>query len=188
MSDIIILPGIGGSGETHWQTHWQRENPDMRRFQPADWDRPDLKDWIAALDRAVSAADQPPLLVAHSLACLLVAHWQKASTQPVAGAFLVSVPDPASDAFPADASGFAKVPEDRFRFPSLVVASVNDPFGSIGYQRTRAAQWGSDIVEAGPLGHVNGKSGLGDWPAGQTLLQTFARETAHRKAHAACCQ
>ncbi|OCP01694.1 MULTISPECIES: alpha/beta fold hydrolase [unclassified Ensifer] len=174
MSDIIILPGIGGSGETHWQTHWERSEARVRRFKPSDWDRPDLEDWIAALDRAVAEAEAPPLLVAHSLACLLVAHWQKASTRAVAGAFLVAVPDPASGAFPPEAKGFAEVPDGRLRFPSLIVASSNDPFGSVEYAQERAAQWGSDFVEAGALGHINSKSRVDDWPEGRALFQIFA--------------
>jgi uncharacterized protein len=101
MTDIVILPGIGGSGELHWQTRWERSNPRYRRFQPADWNRPELKDWISALDRAVGAASKPPLLVAHSLACLLVAHWQQVSAAPVAGAFLVAVPNPEAETFPS---------------------------------------------------------------------------------------
>lgn len=174
MSEMIILPGIGGSGETHWQTHWERSGARTRRFQPMDWDRPELSDWIEALDSAVATAGKAPFLVAHSLACLLVAHWQQASARPVAGAFLVAVPDPTSDAFPAEAAGFAQVPQQRFRFPSLIVASSNDPFGGIDYARARAAQWGSGIVEVGALGHINGKSGLADWPSGRALFQAFA--------------
>ena len=102
MTDIVILPGIGGSGELHWQTLWEKTNPRYRRFQPTDWNQPELNDWISALDRAISAASKPPLLVAHSLACLLVAHWQQVSTAPVAGAFLVAVPNPQSEAFPVE--------------------------------------------------------------------------------------
>lgn len=187
MSDIIILPGIGGSGETHWQTHWERSEARVRRFKPSDWDRPDLEDWIAALDRAVTEAEAPPLLVAHSLACLLVAHWQKASARAVAGAFLVAVPDPASGLFPAEAKGFAEVPEGRLRFPSLIVASANDPFGSIGYAHARAVQWGSSIVEIGALGHINGKSGLGDWPEGHALFQSFATQATRATLTTAPC-
>lgn len=177
MTDIIILPGIGGSGEEHWQTHWERSNPRARRFQPTNWNQPDLSDWIAALDRAVAATEEAPLLVAHSLACLLIAHWQRASPLPVAGAFLVAVPDPKSEVFPAEAAGFADVPQDRFRFPSLIVASSDDPYGTIGYARAQAARWGSGIVEAGALGHINGRSGLGDWPIGSVLFDAFAAGT-----------
>lgn len=178
MTDIVILPGIGGSGELHWQTRWERRNPQCRRLQPADWNRPELEDWISALDRVVGAAPKPPLLVAHSLACLLVAHWQQASTAPVAGAFLVAVPNPQSEAFPVEAARFADPPPRKFRFPSLIVASANDPYGTIEHARGRASQWGSGIVEVGELGHINEASGLGDWPQGNALLMAFAAGVA----------
>jgi hypothetical protein len=146
----------------------------MRRFQPKNWNQPDLGDWIAALDRAVGAAATPPLLVAHSLACLLVAHWQRASSLSVAGALLVAVPDPESDAFPTEAATFADTPKGRLRLPSLIVASSDDPYGKIDYAHARAVEWGSGIVEAGALGHINGQSRLGDWASGQALLIAFA--------------
>jgi len=142
MADIVILPGIGGSGETHWQTHWEKANPRMRRFQPKNWDRPDLNDWIAALDRAVGEAATPPLLIAHSLACLLVAHWQHDSSLSVTGAFLVAVPDSESDAFPIGAATFADTPKGRLRFPSLIVASSDDPYGKIDYAHARGRRMG----------------------------------------------
>jgi predicted alpha/beta hydrolase family esterase len=178
MTDIVILPGIGGSGELHWQTRWEKADPRCRRFQPADWDQPELEDWIAALDRAVGAASKPPLLVAHSLACLLVAHWQHFSTAPVAGAFLVAVPNPQARAFPIEAAGFANPPSIKFRFPSLVIASANDPYGTTEYVRGRASQWGGGIVEVGEFGHINEASGLEDWPQGKALLMAFAAGVA----------
>jgi len=178
MTDIIILPGIGGSGESHWQTHWEKTDPQMRRFQPSDWDRPERKDWIAALEREVRLSADPPLLVAHSLACLLVAHWQRISASPVAGTFLVAVPDPRSGAFPEEAQEFADPPAGALRMPSLIVASSNDPFGTMRYARERAEAWGSDLVDIGAAGHVNGQSGLGDWPDGRTLLTAFAARIA----------
>jgi len=174
MTDIITVPGIGGSGEAHWQSRWERLDPQMRRFEPADWDGPDLTDWLSALERAVAASNEPPLLVVHSLACLLVAHWQLHSRLSVAGAFLVAVPDPRSAAFPREAAGFADVPRERLRFPSLIIASADDPYGSIGYSRQRADQWGSGIVEIGPFGHINGQSELGDWRRGRELFDAFA--------------
>jgi predicted alpha/beta hydrolase family esterase len=177
MAEIVILPGIGGSGETHWQTFWEHTNPRARRFQPKSWDQPDLADWIEALDRAVAAAAEPPLLVSHSLACLLVAHWQRVSSLAVAGAFLVSVPNPQSVTFPAEATAFAAVPEGRLRFPSLIIASSDDPYGEVAYARTRAAQWGSGIVEVGALGHINSRSGIADWPSGLALFRAFAAGT-----------
>ncbi|MGO7998486.1 RBBP9/YdeN family alpha/beta hydrolase, partial [Rhizobium ruizarguesonis] len=77
----------------------------------------------------VDASATPPLLVAHSLACRLVAHWQQVSSLAVAGAFLVAVPDPQSDSFPEEAAGFAKTPSQKIRVPTLIIASADDPFG-----------------------------------------------------------
>ncbi|MBP1882361.1 RBBP9/YdeN family alpha/beta hydrolase [Sinorhizobium mexicanum] len=178
MTSIIILPGIGGSGEAHWQTLWEKEEPRMQRFRPANWNEPQLPDWISALERSVATAPVPPILVAHSLACLLVAHWQKASTLQIAGAFLVAVPDPQGAAFPKEAKSFANPPTNAFRFPSLIVASADDPYGTLDYARARARQWQSRLVEIGACGHINGESGLGDWPAGLDLLRSFAAECA----------
>ena len=173
MTEFIHLPGIGNSGEAHWQSRWELADPGIRRFSPASWDQPELADWIAALDRAVRAAKTPPVLVAHSLACLLVAHWQRQMPAPVKGALLVAVPDPRSSAFPIEAAAFAFVPEERFRFPSLIVASSNDPYGSLPYVQARAGQWGSDLIDVGAKGHINGASNLGDWPEGRQILLEF---------------
>jgi uncharacterized protein len=173
MTDIIVLPGIGGSGASHWQTRWEDADPRMRRFAPASWDHPALDDWIAALDTAIDAGEPRPLLLAHSLACLLVAHWQRVSSRTIAGAYLVAVPDPDSTAFPAEAAAFAKPPENRFDFPSLVVASSDDPYASLPHVHTWAAQWGAAVVEIGARGHINGSSGLADWPEGRNLLTAF---------------
>lgn len=174
MTEFISLPGIGGSGDSHWQTYWEQADPAMRRFEPSDWEAPDFRNWMAALELAVATARAPPLLIAHSLSCLLVAHWQKVSRLPVKGAFLAAVPDPSSPVFPANAGDFAAAPRERFRFPSLIVASSNDPYGSLDYAKARAVQWGCQLHVAGPLGHINGAANLGEWPDGKALLEAFA--------------
>ena len=38
-----------------------------------------------------------------------------------------------------------------------------------------AQDWGSQVVMAGPRGHLNSESGLGDWPEGRQLLEELAR-------------
>lgn len=178
MDIFITLPGIGGSGGDHWQTLWEAADGRFHRFAPSSWDSPDLDDWIAALDAAVAASPVPPVLVAHSLACLLVAHWQALSRRDVRGAMLVAVPDPEGPAFPPQARSFARPPETPFRFPGLIVASSNDPYAGAGHVRARSMQWGTRLVELGELGHINAGSGIGNWPKGMALLETFLEETA----------
>ncbi|MET3600534.1 RBBP9/YdeN family alpha/beta hydrolase [Martelella mangrovi] len=173
MTEIIHLPGIGNSGKTHWQTLWEDADPAIRRFAPASWNKPDLSDWIAALEKAIRTAQTPPVLVAHSLACLLVAHWHQVSDLPIKEAMLVAVPDPRSQAFPLLAAGFADAPQTKFRFPSLIVASTDDPYGSLPYVRSQAEKWGSDLAVIGAVGHINDQSQLGGWPEGKALLEDF---------------
>ncbi|WP_084800211.1 alpha/beta hydrolase [Promicromonospora kroppenstedtii] len=42
---------------------------------------------------------------------------------------------------------------------------------SAGPCRPQAAVWGASAVGIGPVGHVNGASGLGAWPAGREILR-----------------
>ena len=174
MREKITLPGIGGSGPEHWQTLWEISEPEIRRFSPSSWNEPDLDDWMAALDRAIDAAKEPPILVAHSLACLMIAHWAATSPKPIAGAFLVAPPDPAGPGFPVKQAGsFVNPPRTPLPFPALMIASSDDPYGSADYARGLAAAWRSSIIEVGPLGHINSASGLGAWPTGLALLIAF---------------
>jgi serine hydrolase len=170
---MITLPGIGGSGEEHWQSLWEKAEPRLLRFQPASWDKPELNDWVQSLERAVGGCEQPPVLIAHSLACLLVVHWAMRSNSPVAGAFLVSVPDPDGPSFPSAAASFRPAPDRPLPFPSLVVASTNDPYGSVAHARLRAIQWQTGLVVVGDHGHINASSGVMDWAQGRALLEAF---------------
>ncbi|PZA11265.1 hypothetical protein DNX69_18375 [Rhodopseudomonas palustris] len=173
MAPVIILPGISGSGETHWQSLWQSATPSFARFRPADWDAPDLADWTRALGAALADARQPAVLVAHSLACLLVAHAAEQIRDRVRGAFLVAVPDPDAAAFPAEAASFGHPPVRPLPFPALIVASSDDPYGSLDYARRRAREWNAGLVIAGAHGHINGASGLGEWQQGRLLFDAF---------------
>lgn len=170
---VLVLPGFGNSGPGHWQTLWEERHPAWRRVDLGQWAAPDCQDWVRTLDVAVQGCEAPPILVAHSLACLLVAHWAWQSRAPIKGAFLVAIPEPASPSFPATAKGFVPVPMQRLTFPSLVVASTNDSFGSIGHARACATAWGSRFVDVGEAGHINADSGLGDWPEGYALFEGF---------------
>lgn len=169
MTTVLILPGIGGSGPEHWQTLWEQQHRDYRRAQMPDWDRPELEAWLAALGAAVAEAPEPIVVAAHSLGCLALAHYCGRGGR-VAAALLVAVPDPAGPAFPSAARSFADFPRAPLGFPSRVVASRNDPYGSFDFARGCAHDWGSALSDVGAAGHINAESGLGDWPAGHALL------------------
>ena len=172
---VLIVPGIGNSGPSHWQTLWEQRHPLWRRALQRDWDHPVCDEWVTALDAVIAGFPDPPVLIAHSIGCLAVAHWTCRSSVPVKAAFLAAVPDPDGPNFPATAQGFQPVPLKQFPFPSLVVASADDPFGSVNHARRCAAAWGAAFVEIGSAGHINVESGHGEWPAGWKLLDRLLR-------------
>lgn len=172
MATLLIVPGLGGSGPTHWQTRWQEGDPRARRVEQISWDAPVLADWRDTLQRAVVASAQPVVLVAHSLGALLVAHWaQGGSVERVKGALLVAPPDVESpERVPEVIRHFAPVPRARLPFPSMVVASRNDEYACIECARELATAWGARFVDVGERGHINADSNLGAWPEGRALL------------------
>lgn len=171
MAPILIIPGLGGSGPEHWQSLWQARLPDAVRVEQADWDRPDRAGWIARLDAAVATAKSPPILVAHSLSCALVAHWAAAHRRPVHAALLVGPADVDSDAHtPPEAHVFRPMPLMRLPFPAIVAASRNDPYVDFDRAARFAAAWDAELYDAGEAGHINTAAGFGAWPAGEKLL------------------
>jgi predicted alpha/beta hydrolase family esterase len=181
MSDftVLVLPGYGNSGPLHWQSRWERADARFVRVPMPDWERAFRNGWCLALDRAIEAARGPVLIAAHSLGTLTTAWWAtryaRADTlRKVRGALLVALPDPAGPAFPADAHGFAPVPYERLPFPTRVVASSDDPYGSLAFARGCAHAWRSEFHDLGPRGHINADSGLGDWPDAREWLLALA--------------
>lgn len=177
-TNVLILPGYGNSGPEHWQSLWQQAEPDWQRVEQHDWEQPQRADWCAALETAVVACGAGSVLVAHSLGCLLVAHWAQVTRLRVRGALLVAVPDPTLPAFPPQAQGFTPLPRQVLPFPSLLVASRDDPYASLDYARQCAAAWGSEYVDIGAAGHINASSGFGDWPQGRALLRRLLAVSA----------
>jgi hypothetical protein len=167
---VLILPGIGNSGPQHWQSLWEQSHPGFERVQQRDWNKPVCEEWGESLEVAARRAGPGVVLVAHSLACLVVAHWAAQQHAPIKAALLVAVPDSAGPNFPKDAIGFSAMPAIPFSFPSIVVASTDDLYGSIEHASGLAEAWGSHWVNIGACGHINASSGLGAWPEGYALL------------------
>ncbi len=171
---VLILPGLGNSGPQHWQSLWESVHG-YRRVQQANWDHPKLADWLANLERAVSEAEASVVLVAHSLACSLVAHFAQlggAATQRVRGAFLVSPADVESRrCTPEEVRCFSPMPLAPLPFRARVVASADDPYVDRERAEHFARCWGAEFVDIGYRGHINASSGLGAWPEGHQQLQ-----------------
>ncbi len=61
----------------------------------------------------------------------------------------------------------------HLRFPALIVASTDDPYGTLDHATSCAIAWSAGLVVAGALGHINGASRLGHWPQGMALFSAF---------------
>jgi predicted alpha/beta hydrolase family esterase len=144
---------------------------------------------MARLAAAIEGAPGS-ILIGHSLGCALIAHL--AALRPglqVAGALLVAPAD-------ADRAGgispqvgeFAPMPRERLPFPSVVVASTNDPYMTMGRARVLAWAWSSRLVDVGPCGHINVPSGFGPWPFGEKLLDDLALECGQAVLGSALCR
>ena len=65
------------------------------------------------------------------------------------------------------------MPLSPLLFPSIVVASDDDKYVSLVRAAYFAGKWGSNFIDIGNKGHINGDSGLGDWPEGYDILKTL---------------
>jgi predicted alpha/beta hydrolase family esterase len=172
--DILIVAGLWNSGPQHWQTHWEARYSKWERVAHRDWQAPDRDEWVAELDAAIAACQGRPILVAHSLGCMLVAQWAQASSHlNVAGAFLVAPSDVEAPSYPIAPGAFSPIPMQPLPFPSMVVASTDDPYANIERSRAFAQAWGSKLVEIGEAGHINADTGFGPWPEGEQMLEAF---------------
>lgn len=148
--------------------------------------------WLAGLGAAVAAAPAPPLLLCHSLGCVLAAHYLAGgdvAKDSIAGAFLVAPGDVdwmLDQQFPLPSEAlaclktFAPLPRQPLGVPAVVVASASDHFAPIEVTEKLARDWGVALVTAEAGGHINAESGHGPWPEGQGLLAGLAHRIANR--------
>ena len=175
---LLTLPGWLNSGPTHWQSRWEFLHGCVRVEQD-DWLWPRRGDWMARLEEVVLESPTPVLLAAHSLGCQLVAAWAAHSrhTTRVLGALLVACPDTERADMPPQLSGWRPIPQGRLPFAATMLASSDDPYCAIDRSRQIAEDWGASWHVVGALGHVNGESGLGDWPDGYARLEMLRAST-----------
>ena len=171
MGRTLIVPGLHGSGPDHWQSWWERQDPQARRVGQQHWDKPDLRRWAGQVRRGIDASAGPVWLVAHSFGCLASVRAGVDRPNRVAGALLVA---------PADPEKFGlteRLPQSPLPFPSIVVASTSDPWLRFVRAAYWANRWGSCLLNLGDVGHINPASGFGPWPAGMELLREL--QSAH---------
>ncbi|WP_047444701.1 RBBP9/YdeN family alpha/beta hydrolase [Alistipes sp. ZOR0009] len=175
-STILTLPGHAGSGETHWQTLWEKEFG-FKRIEQKDWINAVCDDWVEAIEAEVNKHDpENVIIVAHSLGCIALAYWCERYSPYIKGALLVAPCDTEAVTAPLTIEGFEPIPEIEMPFPTILVTSLDDNF--VNYERAEAFAecWGSELVNIGKAGHINPASGYGKWHWGLELLKRLDEE------------
>jgi uncharacterized protein len=177
----LLVPGLNDSGPRHWQTIWEQTRGDCERVELGSWSNPHRNHWVTKLNLAIAIETRPIILVAHSLGCLAVTWWaaltEAEDQSKVIGALLVAPPDVEDPGAKPVIQRFAPAPRTSLRFSASVIASSDDPYATIERSRLFARRWGAAFVDAGPIGHINADSQLGQWPEGQRLLDRLLLES-----------
>jgi hypothetical protein len=172
MTNYFIVPGLGNSGEEHWQTYFENSSDNFKRINQTNWDSPNCDDWIETIDLALSGTDlSAVVLIGHSLGCSTIAHWANRYKRIIKGAFLVAPSDLEAPNYNFPTTGFAPIPLNKLPFKSIVVASSNDIWVSLERATEFANAWGSELINIGDAGHINVSSGFGQWNEGIEFLK-----------------
>lgn len=169
MSRILIVPGLNGSGPTHWQSWFEQKLSNTVRIEQSDWSDPYLPRWAGAVRQELDRSKGHAWIIAHSFGCLAAAHAAADYRDKVAGVMFVA---------PADPEKFqvtSVLPQERLGFPSVVVASSNDPWMRLTHAAYWADIWGSRLINIGNAGHINVDSGHGPWPEGLEIFEQLRR-------------
>ncbi|WP_101674686.1 RBBP9/YdeN family alpha/beta hydrolase [Alloalcanivorax mobilis] len=155
----ILIPGLYGSDEGHWQSLWQAHMPWLRRIELESWECADLDAWQDAIEHANHDLEEPAVLIAHSFGCIAAAAWVRRHPDRVAGLLLVAPAWPDADTRPGDRP-------DPLPVPARIIASTSDPWMDIDETRALARRWGAAFRNGGDLGHINTAAGVGEWRQG----------------------
>ncbi len=181
-ADILIVPGLGNSGPDHWQSRWQAKLSTARRVEQDDWDHPEREAWVNRLIEDVEKSSRPAIVIAHSIGVITTVFAAERLKGHVIGAMLVAPSDwDKPDLLPGYHLYFNPIPTSELPFPSLLVASRNDPYCEINRASSFAEAWGSEFVDAGEAGHINVESGHGPWPEGLLRLASFLSKLKHER-------
>lgn len=176
---LLIVPGLGDSVTGHWQDNWLHHFPHTKKVNQNNWNQPQLQDWLKNLEATIKTIETPIVIVAHSLAVSLIAHWsQHHDTSKIAAALLVAPADvDSAEHTPEETWNFAPIPLHHLKYPSIVISSSNDPYISVERAEFLSNKWGSIFYNVGPKGHLNFASQLGLWQEGQEILKSLLAQT-----------
>lgn len=182
--DILMVPGWTGSGPDHWQTRWLKRLKTARTVKQDDFDLVHRAKWTGRLLDVIATATKPVVLVAHSCGTATVAHAAPMIPEGrVIGTFLVApASEEATCRIPGMDPDFTPFPREPLPFPSWMIASRNDPHCSFEDAGDLAICWGSKLLDAGNVEHLNTASGHGPWPEGALQFGMFLKQLGNVEA------
>ncbi|MGI0525988.1 RBBP9/YdeN family alpha/beta hydrolase [Rhizobium giardinii] len=177
MTPTLILPGLNGSGEGHWQRFWLEDDAASRLVEQDDWQSPRVEVWLERLEE-VLVREGPAYIVAHSLGCLLAAKCaDRPSARLIKGALLVAPCDlSTTEQLHPGAIHFGRMPTRTLPFPTITVGSLNDIYMPLESLSLYCRLWKTEARNLGQAGHINIASGFGRWTGGYGLLSLLKRK------------
>lgn len=177
MTKLLLLPGLFGSGDTHWQHFWQSDIADSEIVAQDNWDFAQTDMWVEKVERALEAAGEA-YIVAHSLGCILTAKLaDRKSASRIKGALLVAPCDlPETAKLHPATLDFGTMPTCPLPFPSITVGSLDDKYMSLDRLTFFTGLWRSEVRNIGLAGHINVASGFGRWTGGYMLLNILKQK------------
>ena len=179
---VLIVPGLRDHVEQHWQTILASELLHVAAVPPMGRDALSCLERVEAIEQAANRVQGPLVIVAHSGATIMIAHWAAMTRRKVLGALLATPPDferPMPAGYPSveqlTQHGWLPVPRKALPFPSIVAASRNDPLAAFDRVTELARNWGSTLVDLGEVGHLNPASGYGRWDRVHDLIAQVAQ-------------
>lgn len=175
---ILIIPGLRDHVAEHWQTLLEARLAKVCSVPPMQTDKLNCAKRVAAIQAQLDQIEGPVILVAHSAGVLMTLHWAAKHKHAIKGALLATPPSfdestpetsPGLEALRSE--GWDPLPNQVLPFPSIVVASTNDPLASYAAVEAMAKTWGSQLVNLGEVGHLNPAAGYGPWPQAEVLIQ-----------------
>ena len=177
MITTLLVPGLDGSTDGHWQQWWLENDAESAMVGFTDLGDPVPAAMEVEVIEAI-LAHPGCILVGHSLGAILIprvlAQWPQLD---VAGVLLVAPADPAHH---TRLHRFHSISEEPLALPATAVISQNDPVMDHARAKALAKSWKAGLVDLGQVGHINLASGFGPWPLGLQLRDALLGRQVER--------
>lgn len=155
---VVLVPGLRGPVEDHWQTRLAASLPNARTVRPRGRTDPSLTARVALLEQVVEGVDGPAVVVAHSAGVLVTVHWAATHGGTSVLRALLATPPALAAELPPEypsvgllrAHGWLPVPRRPLPFPSILATSTDDILGNPVRLRAMANAWGAGSTPSAP--------------------------------------